>query len=102
LKAGDTITQEQAAALLEADAAPLIKLVEDRPLIAAAALVSFGINCGEGALRRVLSGSIAIDHEEFMSGADAYGESSGGARLPGLVARRQLEAALIEAERTQP
>jgi len=100
VKEGDTCTVEQAAAWLAEDNARLIALVSDRPLIEAAALISFGYNCGVGALRRVLSGSITVDHEEFMAGEDPYGEVSGGVRLAGLVSRRQLEAALIEASRS--
>ena len=91
---GDAITFDQAVALLEQDAAPLITLVQDRPLVEAAALVSFGYNCGIGALERVLSGSINIEHEEFVCEGDiVYGEVSG------VRTRRELEAALIEASR---
>ena len=97
---GDAITFDQAVVLLEQDAAPLITLVQDRPLVEAAALVSFGYNCGIGALERVLSGSINIEHEEFICEGDiVYGEVSGGVKLPGLRTRRELEAALIEASR---
>ena len=96
---GDTITFDQAVALFEQDSAPLITLVQDRPLVEAAALVSFGYNCGIGALQRVLSGSIHIEHEEFMADETPYGETSGGVRLPGLYSRRQLEAALVESSR---
>ena len=97
---GDAITFDQAVALLEQDAAPLITLVQDRPLVEAAALVSFGYDCGIGALERVLSGSINIEHEEFICEGDiVYGEVSGGVKLPGLRTRRELEAALIEASR---
>ena len=83
------------------DSAPLIALVKDRPLVEAAALVSFGYNCGIGALKRVLAGEIEIAHEEFCvrDSRAPYGEMSGGVRLAGLYARRQLEAALIEASR---
>ena len=96
---GDTITFDQAVALFEQDSALLIALVQDRPLVEAAALVSFGYNCGIGALQRVLGGSIHIEHEEFMAGEIPYGETSGGVRLPGLYSRRQLEAALVESSR---
>lgn len=95
----DKITLEEAVRFFEQDSAPLIALVKDRPLIEAAALVSFGYNCGIGALKRVLSGSIHIDHEEFMAGDSSYGDTSRGVRLAGLFARRQLEAALIESSR---
>ena len=99
---GTTCTIEEAIVWLAQDSAPLLEMVKDRPVVEAAALVSFGYNCGAGALRRVLSGDVQIVHEEFMTGAGtgaAYGESSGGAVLPGLVARRNLEAALVEASR---
>jgi lysozyme len=96
---GDVITLEKAVELLAEDSAPLITLVQDRPLLEAASLVSFGYNCGIGALKRVLNGEITVDHEEFMAGPNAYGESAGGTKLPGLVSRRQLEAALIEVSR---
>ena len=96
---GDTITFEQVVELFEQDAAPLIELVKDRPLLETAALVSFGYNCGTGALKRVLSGVISVRQEGFFIGTAAFGETSGGVRLEGLVARRQLEAALIEVSR---
>ena len=96
---GMKITQEDAAHYLEIDSAPLIALVKDKPLLEAAALVSFGYNCGIGALKRVLSGEIQILHEEFMAGPTGYGETSGGVKLAGLLSRRQLEASLIEVSR---
>ena len=96
---GDAITFDQAVVLLEQDAAPLIALVQDRPLVEAAALVSFGYNCGIGALERVLSGDIQVVGEQFMADGVSYGEVSGGAHLPGLAARRGLEASLVEASR---
>jgi lysozyme len=101
VKEGDTCTLEQATAWMAQDFAPLFVLVKDRPMIEAAALVSFGYNCGIGALKQVLDGEISILHEEFMiEPSDVpYGEMSGGVKLPGLVARRHLEAALIEASR---
>jgi lysozyme len=96
---GDAITFDQAVALLEQDAAPLIALVQDRPMVEAAALVSFGHNCGIGALKRVLSGGIQVVGEQFMADGVPYGEVSGGAHPPGLAARRGLEAALVESSR---
>lgn len=100
VKEGDVITYEQALAFFEQDAAPLIALVQDRPVFEAAALVSFGYNCGIVPLHRVLAGEIGIEHEEFMIGEDPFGEKSGGVKLPGLVGRRQLEAAMIEVSRS--
>lgn len=83
-----TITIEKAYELFEADAAPLLKIVDGLPLTAAAAYVSFGYNCGAGALRRVLAGQ--AKHGDFIH--DRRGNVS-----PGLVSRRALEAALIQA-----
>lgn len=80
------ITQAQADAFLIEDCAPLLLMVAGRPTLEAAALVSFGFNCGAGALANVLSGRIVLEN---------YGLTSHGVRLPGLVARRALEAALI-------
>lgn len=96
---GDTITFEQAVELFAQDAAPLIALVQDRLLVEAAALVSFGYNCGIGALQRVLSGDIRVVGEQFVANGVPYGEVSGGVHLPGLATRRGLEAALVEASR---
>jgi lysozyme len=101
VKQGDICTIEEAIVWMEQDFTLLIYAVKDRPLIEAAALVSFGYNCGIGALKRVLDGEISILHEEFMVEPEdiPYGESSGGVTLAGLQARRHLEAALIEASR---
>ena len=84
---GMRITQAQADEFLVSDCAPLLDLVTGLPLLKAAVLVSFGYNCGIGALRRVMSGEIQLQQ---------YGRTSGGVELPGLAARRDLEAALIE------
>lgn len=97
---GMVISLQQAADFLARDSALLFVLVQGQPLIAAAALVSFGYNCGRGALQRVMSGEIRVDHEEFMAGSLPYGESAGGVPMAGLKSRRQLEAALIEAARS--
>ena len=83
---GMTITMEQAAEFLQQDAAPLLALVKDEPLIAAAAYVSFGYNCGRGALELVLEGKAQLTN--FVH--DRHGNE-----LPGLVSRRALEQALI-------
>lgn len=99
VKEGDTCTLEQATTWLAQDCAPLISLVEGRPLIEAAALVSFGYNCGVGALRQVIGGAIQIKGGQFIKNGSPFGETSGGNQLPGLVARRALEASLIEASR---
>jgi len=83
---GQTITMETAALLLELDAAPLLALVKAEPMIAAAAYVSFGYNCGYHTLQLVLEGQAKL--ENFIH--DRHGNL-----LPGLVRRRNLEAALI-------
>lgn len=83
---GMTITQEQADQFLQEDLADLFSLVKDLPLIEAAALVSFGYNCGKGALERVMAGhSLLTDfvHDRHQR------------VLPALVARRTLEQNLI-------
>ena len=100
VKQGMTITPGQAIQFLNDDSAPLITLVKDRPVLESGALVSFGYNCGIGALERVLDGKIDVKHEEFMAGEDPYGEGSGGVKLAGLYARRTLEASLIEVSRS--
>lgn len=85
VKPGDTCTEAQAEAWLMEDAAPLFKAVEGIPLLRAAALVSFGYNCGLGALRKVLAGQ--AHPEDFIRAK--------GKVLPGLVSRRKLEALLM-------
>jgi lysozyme len=84
--AGLTITADQAAELFATDAAPLFGLVTAEPMIAAAAYVSFGYNCGRHTLEMVLAGQAKLEH---------YTHDRHGNELPGLVARRGLEAALI-------
>jgi lysozyme len=83
---GYTISMDTASALLQADAAPLLKLVEAEPLVAAAAYVSFGYNCGYHTLQTVLSGTTHLEN---------YIHDRHGNVLPGLVTRRGLEASLI-------
>ena len=55
----------------------------------AAALIDFGYNCGSGALAAVLAGTDTIDNPKHMT--DRHGNVQGG-----LVARRKLEAVLIQ------
>jgi len=83
---GYTISMDTASALLQADAAPLLNLVEAEPLVAAAAYVSFGYNCGYHTLQTVLSGTTHLEN---------YIHDRHGNVQPGLVTRRGLEAALI-------
>lgn len=92
VKEGLTITTSQAEELFQKDAAPLFALVSDKNPIEGAALVSFGYNCGLGALKNLLSGKISMS---------TYGRKDiKGNILPGLVARRELESALIEASKS--
>lgn len=84
--AGQTITMDQATTFLEEDAAPLLLLVQNKPLAAGAAYASFGYNCGYHTLELVLAGKAELSN--FVH--DRHGNV-----LPGLVARRGLEAALI-------
>lgn len=90
VKEGETINQSQAAMLLFADAAPLFSLVAQEPMVAAAAYVSFGYNCGRTPLEQVLAGTAELGH--FVH--DRHGNV-----LDGLVQRRAAELALIESVR---
>jgi lysozyme len=85
---GQTITREQSAAFFARDSAPLFALVAGKPTIAAAAYISFGYNCGLGALHRVLLG-------EDTMGNPLHTTDRHGIVQPGLVSRRVLEASLI-------
>lgn len=84
---GVAITQAQADTFLQADMVPLLALVEDKPTVPASALVSFGFNLGIRTLVQVLA-----TNESLLPYCHA-----GGKVLPGLVARRALEQALIDA-----
>ncbi len=86
VKMGDTATEAQVQQWFAEDQAPLIAMVKDRPILEAAALVSFGFNCGLGALQRVMAGHSMLT--DFVK--DAHGNT-----LHGLVARRHLEETLI-------
>jgi len=86
VKLGDTCTREQADAWLAEDAAPLLELVKDEPLVAAAAWASFGYNCGRHSLELALAGK--VDMLQYVH--NRYGNV-----LAGLESRRQLEHALI-------
>ncbi len=87
---GSTITMDQAAADFARNQAPLLAMVADLPVLKAAALVSFGFNCGQAALRRVLAGDDTIENPVHTT--DRHGNV-----LPGLVARRRLESLLTKA-----
>lgn len=83
---GQVIAMAAAYDFLRVDAAPLFELVQQEPMLAAAAYVSFGYNCGRSTLELVLAGKAKLT--DFVH--DRH-----GARQAGLVARRNLEAALI-------
>lgn len=83
---GYTISYDQAVEQLQANITPMLGLVKDEPVVAAAAYVSFGYNCGYHTLQLVLEGQAKL--ENFVH--DRHGNL-----LPGLVRRRNLEAALI-------
>lgn len=89
---GLVITHERAVELFAQDEAPLLTLVADCPLIAGAALASFGFNCGRGALAKVLNGADTVSNPVHTT--DRHGDV-----LAGLQSRRRLEALLIEAAR---
>jgi GH24 family phage-related lysozyme (muramidase) len=85
---GLTITPQRAAELFAKDQSPLLGMVVGRPLLAAAAYVSFGFNVGRGALAKVLAGQDTILNPVHTT--DHHGVVE-----PGLVSRRRLESLLI-------
>jgi GH24 family phage-related lysozyme (muramidase) len=86
--AGMTITPEQSAAFFAQDMAGLLRMVEDKPLLAGAAYVSFGYNCGGTALALVLTGMDTIGNPKHTT--DRHGVVQ-----QGLKSRRRLEQLLI-------
>jgi GH24 family phage-related lysozyme (muramidase) len=87
VKQGDTCTTAQADAWLAEDAAPLLALVKDEPIVAAAAWASFGYDAGYHDLELALAGKLdmrSVIHDRM------------GHVLSWLVKRRNLEWALIE------
>jgi GH24 family phage-related lysozyme (muramidase) len=90
VREGQTITHEQSVALFGSDQMPLLDMVADKPLFAAAAYVDFGYNCGHGALREVLRGIGSI--ADPVHTTDRHGQVQ-----PGLVSRRRLELLMIDA-----
>lgn len=109
VKQGYAITMAQARAYFISDAAPLMALVAGRNIFEAAALVSFGYNCGAGSLRKYLAGDIVVTpagdigvfQVKTSSGAFVnFGYVDGaGHILTDLQMRRTLEAGLILAAR---
>jgi len=88
IKALYAISYQTATEMLATDAEPLFELVKDKPIIAAAAYISFGYNCGKASLALVLQGKARM--LDFVH--DHHGNIE-----PGLLSRRTTEAALIEA-----
>lgn len=84
---GQLITADQAAAFFLEDSAILFRMVAGLPVLEAAALVSFGYNCGPGALQRVLDGQDTIGNPQHT-------QDRKGNVLGGLVNRRRLEEML--------
>ena len=84
--AGMTCTRAQALQWFSEDQAPLLAIVAGKNPLAGAAYVSFGFNCGSGALKALLSGQIKFQ--------DRIRDAKGTVQ-PGLVARRRLEEALV-------
>lgn len=88
VKMGLTITQDQADSMFAQDMEHLFDMVKDKPALTGAALVSFGYNCGAGALAKVMAGTSTLM---------TFIHDSKGNVLPGLQRRRMLEQALIDA-----
>lgn len=85
---GMVITHEQSLEFFAQDAQPLLAMVASRPVLEAAALVSYGFNCGAGALYKIISGQDTLSNPKHTT--DRKGNT-----LRGLVARRRLEETLI-------
>lgn len=88
---GMRCTPEEARAWFAEDSKALFQEVADIPLLEAAAYVSFGYNCGLGALRKLLHGKITFK--------DRIRDRRGNV-LPGLVSRRELEQALVDVSKS--
>lgn len=84
---GLVITYDQAVTLLEVDAAPLLARVSNHNPLEAAALASFGYNCGIGALGKVLAGQSKVMEYVNVN------------HVPILAPRRALEDMLINVSR---
>jgi lysozyme len=96
VSAGMVIDQEQADAWTDEDLAPLLPLVAKFPPVPAAALLCFGLNCGLGALKRVISGSLVVTPNGFFDRKGIrYGATSAGKYVKSLDRRRRFEAALF-------
>lgn len=96
VKAGQTITQQQAVELLKKDVARFEKAVNKIQQVkglqnAFDALVSFSYNCGEGNLKTLCDGR---DLHTIADKILLYNKS-GGVKITGLVKRRTEERALL-------
>lgn len=89
------ITPDQSAAFFASDCAPLFDMVRGKPLLAGAAYVSFGYNCGLSSLKLVLAGTDTITNPRHATDRKGVVE-------PGLVSRRALETLLIEVATSPP
>jgi len=85
---GMSITHAQALTFFAQDEQALFALVAGKPILEASCLVSFGFNCGRGALHKVLMGLDTLENPIHTT--DRH-----GATLDYLVRRRRLESALI-------
>ena len=85
----DTCTYSQAIEWLQEDEAPTFAHISTFDPLSQAAYISFGINCGIGALTKVLNGQDSISNPIHTT--DRHGNVLGG-----LVARRNLELSLLE------
>ena len=83
---GTVWTQQKADDQLLIDEQKIVNLVKDLTVEEAGALISFGYNCGIGALTSVLNG-----HATLMN----FIHDKHGKELPGLVERRGLEECLV-------
>lgn len=90
---GLTIIQSKADSLMLADLEPLVELMKDRPILEAAAWISFGYNLGIGTLKKVLL------EPSFVS-VLSYNHIKGVVN-EGLTRRRNLEYSLIAVSRGQ-
>lgn len=94
VKAGQTITQQQAQAFLQQDLGVAEAAVNGHNLTLTdnqfAALVSFTFNLGGGNLNKLLSQGLAAAPDRIL-----LFDHAGGKVLPGLTRRRQAERALF-------
>jgi lysozyme len=94
VKAGQTITQQQAQAFLQQDLGVAETAVNKLGLTLTdnqfAALVSFTFNLGAGNLNKLMNQGLAAAPDRIL-----LFDHAGGKQLPGLTRRRQAERALF-------